>query len=303
MNFKLRILCFFLILSIVEFSFASSKYLDLDWKGYMSSYDLVWNRLPEKLWQAPFMGNGMLGTYIVYEKDNNSMCFEVCRSDVQDHRVVPETGDGNILFNRSRLMIGHFLMKPCGRILGCDMRTDIYNAETHGKIITDRGTIQFEVFVHSVDMGIVVKTHTTSGERDFVWQWVSGSPNSPRYDKFKASGNTSKLVREYKENPPAVVDEKEKTALFTYLNGGQTAVRWNISGKNSSQNLYITCAHSYPEHNALSLSEKYLDRIMCQSYSKCKRRTGNGGINFIKRALFLYRIRELRTSIGYKYIS
>lgn len=84
----------------------------------------------------------MLGTYIVYEKDCNSMRFEVCRSDVHDHRAVPETGDGNILFNRSRLMIGHFLMKPCGRILKCDMRTDIYNAETSGTIITDKGSIR-----------------------------------------------------------------------------------------------------------------------------------------------------------------
>ena len=30
-------------------------------------------------------------------------------------------------------------MKPCGRILKCDMRTDIYNAETSGTIITDKG--------------------------------------------------------------------------------------------------------------------------------------------------------------------
>lgn len=132
---------------------------------------------------------------------------------------VPETGDGNILFNRSRLMIGHFLMKPCGRILKCDMRTDIYNAETSGTIITDKGSIRFEVFVHSLDMGIIVKTDASSGENGFTWQWVSDSPNSPRYDKFKAGGNTSKVVREYKENAPAVVDEENRTALFTYLNG------------------------------------------------------------------------------------
>ena len=217
-DYEFKITFFSLLFIAILFPkclFASSTLLHLDWKNYLAKYDLLWNRLPEKLWQSPFMGNGMLGTYIVYEEDCNSMRFEVCRSDVHDHRAVPETGDGNILYNRSRLMIGHFLMKPCVRILKCDMRTDIYNAETSGTIITDKGSIRFEVFVHSLDMGIIVKTDASSGENGFTWQWVSDSPNSPRYDKFKASGNTSKVVREYKENAPAGVDEENRTALFT----------------------------------------------------------------------------------------
>ena len=285
MNLKLR---FFALLFIAflfpKCLFASPTLLHLDWKNYLAKYDLLWNRLPEKLWQSPFMGNGMLGTYIVYEEDCNSMRFEVCRSDVHDHRAVPETGDGNILFNRSRLMIGHFLMKPCGRILKCDMRTDIYNAETSGTIITDKGSIRFEVFVHSLDMGIIVKTDASSGENGFTWQWVSDSPNSPRYDKFKASGNTSKVVREYKENASAVVDEENRTALFTYLNGGQTAVRWHISGKGSARSLYVTCAHSYPDHNALQLSREYLDRILKPSYSKLKKTHREWWNNFYQKS-------------------
>ena len=226
----------------------------------------------------------MLGTYIVYEKDHNSMRFEVCRSDVYDHRIIPETGDGDILFKRSRLMIGHFLMKPCGRILSCDMRTDIYNAETSGTIMTDKGSIRFEAFVHSVDMGIIIKTQASAGEAGFTWQWVSGSPNSPRYDKFKANGNTSKVILEYKENPPAVVDEEGRTALFTYVDGGQTAVRWNISGKGNLRSLYVTCAHSYPEHNALQLSREYLDRILHQSYSKLRKTHREWWNNFYQRS-------------------
>ena len=67
MNLKLR---FFSLLFIAflfpKCLFASSTLLHLDWKNYLAKYDLLWNRLPEKLWQSPFMGNGMLGTYIVY---------------------------------------------------------------------------------------------------------------------------------------------------------------------------------------------------------------------------------------------
>ena len=65
--------------------------------------------LYEQLVTNPATPNLMELEY-VYEEDCNSMRFEVCRSDVHDHRAVPETGDGNILFNRSPLMIGHFLM-------------------------------------------------------------------------------------------------------------------------------------------------------------------------------------------------
>ena len=47
------------------------------------------------------MGNGMLGTYIVYEEDCNSMRFEVCRSDVHDHRAERERGKEMILYETS----------------------------------------------------------------------------------------------------------------------------------------------------------------------------------------------------------
>lgn len=276
---------FVLVLVLISInSFSASDKLKTNWESYLSDFDLFWNKLPEKLWEAPFMGNGMMGTYIVYEPTENAFRFNVDRSDVHDHRrAAPELEGGSTLFSRSRLFVGHFLLKPQGKIVGCNMRTDIYNAETTGKIVTDRGEIAFKAYVHSDEMAIIVETETSSDEQ-IEWKWVSGSPNSPRYDKFKATGSTARDIREYIENPPAQVDDKNKTALFTYLEGGQTAVSWDVIRKNRKQELYITCSHSYPEANALQVSQDYLRQTRRQSLAQLQKSHRKWWNNFYKKS-------------------
>ena len=40
----------------------------------MSGQDMIWNRLPQTWYEAPFMGNGSMGTYICKEpgKERNT---------------------------------------------------------------------------------------------------------------------------------------------------------------------------------------------------------------------------------------
>ncbi|GAB6010675.1 glycosyl hydrolase family 95 catalytic domain-containing protein [Viscerimonas tarda] len=276
--FASKFLSAFIFVLISAKLFAGSDNLKVDWKTYMSDFDLVWNKLPQKLWEAPFMGNGLMGSYMVYEPALNAFRFNVDRSDVHDHRQGAAE-----LFCRPRLFVGHFLLKPQGKIIGCNMRTDIYNAETTGEITTDKGAIIFKAYIHTAEMAMIVEA-TASAAEEVAWEWVSGSPNSPRYDKLKASGDKSKQITEYVENAPAVVDSQNKTALFSYLEGGQTAVSWAVTKKNRTQELYVACSHTYPQDNALQLSQDILSRVKKQSASSLQKSHRSWWNNFYKRS-------------------
>ena len=60
---------------------------EIDWKEFLSQQDAVWERLPTQYGEAPFVGNGLLGTIVFLDqRDKNALAFEIGRSDVFDHR-------------------------------------------------------------------------------------------------------------------------------------------------------------------------------------------------------------------------
>ena len=72
---------------------------------------MIWNRLPQTWYEAPFMGNGSMGTYICKEPEKNAIRVDVNNSMVHDHRE-----DDKGIYGRSRLLIGYFLLHPVGEI-------------------------------------------------------------------------------------------------------------------------------------------------------------------------------------------
>ena len=61
------------------------------------------------------------------------------------------------------------------------MRLDLWNAEASTDIITTKGVIHLQTFVHTDNMIIAVKATTEGEEHDFKWEWVAAEANSPRY--------------------------------------------------------------------------------------------------------------------------
>lgn len=107
----------------------------IDWSDFLSRHDLYWTRMPTKWNEAPFLGNGMMGT-MVRQIDDHAVRWDVGRGDVQDHRP------GGGMYGTCRLLIGYFLLKTAGTIKGGTMKLDLWNAEATGEIQTDRGSIR-----------------------------------------------------------------------------------------------------------------------------------------------------------------
>lgn len=220
----------------------------------MSGQDLTWETLPEYWYESAFMGNGMLGLMIYKEPDKNYIRLETGNCAVHDHR--PGTG----LFNTPRLLTGYFALRPNGLITGGNMRLDIWNAETNAEITTTKGTIRLHAYVHADDMIMVVQTTADDGEKDFRWEWIPASANSPRYQFAKGDGKWIKIPDNYELNPEAEV----KTGMSVQkLQAGETAVGWKEKHSSGNRRTYwITVTHTFPKCTAVKEAKEILRKAM-----------------------------------------
>ena len=133
-----------LLFSITVWCVTICCYCQINWKTFMSGQDMIWNRLPQTWYEAPFMGNGSMGTYICKEPEKNAIRVDVNNSMVHDHRE-----DDKGIYGRSRLLIGYFLLHPVGEITSGTMRLDLWDAETRGFIRTTSWEIMLRSCVTS----------------------------------------------------------------------------------------------------------------------------------------------------------
>ena len=58
-----------------------------DWEAFLGRHDLVWKeRFPREWQEAPYFGNGLLGSMLYRDGDRDRLRLQVFRTDVQDHR-------------------------------------------------------------------------------------------------------------------------------------------------------------------------------------------------------------------------
>jgi len=131
----------------------------------------------EGYYSGALMGNGLLGANM-YKLRDSVYRINFSRSDVTEQRPWFD------LLRQARLPIGYFTLSTRGKICAESMDLSLYNAETSGRFVTDKGDIRFLSYVHSVQDVFVFETQATGGEKDFVWDFVPFKAISPRsYDK------------------------------------------------------------------------------------------------------------------------
>jgi hypothetical protein len=133
--------------------------LQADWPSFLAKQDPVWNRMPTDYFEGPFVGNGLVGAILFSDENKtNSLRFEIGRTDVYDHRP-----GGNWKTN-TRLPIGYLSLTTFGAITASEFRTDLWNAEVTGKIVTSRGSISLRCLAPSGSDLLVVELKSTGEE-------------------------------------------------------------------------------------------------------------------------------------------
>lgn len=180
-----------------------------DYREFLSRHDLVWTSITADpttvgkhfgrstgYYAGAIMGNGLLGTNL-YKLRDSVYRLNVGRSDVTEARHPYN------LANSGRLPIGYFTLATVGHVSDERMRLHIYDAETTGRLTTDRGAIAFKTYVHALKNYIVVETDASGDETGYKWDFVAQKAVSPRSVQRPDDLPRDYLNHEGKANPDA----------------------------------------------------------------------------------------------------
>ena len=113
----------------------------MDIKTNIKSANLKWNTLPTHYFEAPYIGNGQVGT-IFWKDDDGNLVFEMGRSDFYDHR----NESYEILYRDNRLKTGKLTLGIDSLPLDGNMVMDLYDAQVFGTLKTDKSEMKIRVF-------------------------------------------------------------------------------------------------------------------------------------------------------------
>jgi hypothetical protein len=240
------IITFLFLISFHRSSFAQSGIsLKVDWPNYLAQHDLVWNTMPKDYFDGAYVGNGLLGA-ILFKDDlsPNTLRFEIGRTDVYDHRT-PESS----AYETSRLPIGQLLVKSVGQILKTNLRTDLWNAEIRGELVTTEGIISIRCFVPSAEELVIVNIKTTGNEKSVNCTFRPQLAQSARYIAKHAMNLEMNVV--YQQNPSFIVEKKDGIETITQplLMGDDYATAWSDqTNLDQSRTLLVTVANRWGKY-------------------------------------------------------
>jgi alpha-L-fucosidase 2 len=223
----------------------------VDWASFLSRSDLVWTSMPTSWNDAPFIGNGLIGTYLSQES-TTSLNFEISRTDVFDHRNVdysqnPGSGGSNLMFYEGRLPNGRFKLGYAGTNPTGNFRLNLWDAEVTGTVNTGSGSLGIRTFAHAADNVIVLEVTPTGGETGFTWNWYSDPSKTTR------SGNPCTAypaqTQEVLSGVNVSVQSMPDSATYQTAGKGegQYATAWKIVDAGGGKKvIYISEGFSYP---------------------------------------------------------
>ena len=196
---------------------------------------------------APFVGNGLLGAMIWQESDH-SMHLDIGRTDVCDHRSGPDEYVDGRVYNgqvdlKGRLPIGRFLLTTVGKIRGGTMRLRLHDAEAVGVVETDRGRIRWRLFTHAEQPVNVVELWAEGDEQGCSWA----------FEPTKSVVECYWIKDPSRVNPPATQETRGEVdvCVQTRTAGGDYATAWReVRAAGGCRRLFISIADRFPDSGA-----------------------------------------------------
>ena len=236
----------------------------VDWPEFMERQDPVWEKLPEKWYDAPFLGNGQLGT-LIRKTGEREIRWDVGNSFAHDHRKPDDYSVRSPeILNRGRLPIGFFVLRTRGRITGGTIRLDLWNAEARGTIATDEGEISWRTFVHAEDMAFFVELIPAGGETEIDFDFVPERAESCRVTRNRGS-LTEDFLAGYSPNPaPRRTQWGKDIAVCeqSLVAGGQTTTAWISEETGTGKTVFVTCQHSFPGMESSEIAGTVLQKAV-----------------------------------------
>ncbi|TWT75249.1 glycosyl hydrolase family 95 catalytic domain-containing protein [Allorhodopirellula solitaria] len=220
---------------------------EVDWAEMLAAHDMIWEQLPRGWKEAPFLGNGELGT-MMYQLDRRTLRWDVGCSAAHDHRPLEQddlTEKNVTVLNRGRHFIGHLEMKSPAVLAGGTARLALWDAEATGTLHSAAGSADWSALVHATEPVMRLQCKAEGDLQGMSFSYVAEKATNPRAIRAK----TPRVPA----NPPAVLSELAdgvQTAVHHLQAGGQTAVAWKQLNVAGEQRLWLSVQHSFPGDEA-----------------------------------------------------
>jgi hypothetical protein len=216
--------------------------IEVDWPAFMARHDPVWEVLPAQFDHGAFLGNGMLGTTI-YTQGKNRLRFEIGRSDVTDRRR-----------DNARIPIGGMILTTAGTITNGTLRTDLWNAEVRGVLLTDKGRIRFRALTHAQELALLIDLETEGGEQEasFVWEPTSAEVHVDKQKKANVEPN------------PVSINGTAGDISFCEqrrIAGGAFATAWRVQGAATKRRVTLNVSDTFPGTEAKDQAIATVERV------------------------------------------
>ena len=223
--------------------------VQIDWASFLSRHDLVWERTPDDYFNAPFLGNGLLGA-MLYKPIDEAMRLDIGRMDVVEHRQT----EARSIVDNGRLPIGYFTLDMNYDLKDASGGLDLYNAEANFSIVAANGqSIELRTLVLRAHDAILVEFEKPVGLQ-CNWTFHPEPSIVPRNPKV----GTRYL------NPPPEYAKVDGVNICTQQRdaGGSYTTAWKLQDAgNNLERLIITVQDSYPGAESIEKAVEAIKQV------------------------------------------
>jgi hypothetical protein len=227
---------------------------NVNWRYFLSLHDLVWQKSPNDYFNAPFIGNGLIGA-MVYQPDGESLRLDIGRTDVVDHR----NSEARSIVDNGRLPIGHFTFETNGGIQNLTGRLSLFDAEAilnAGYSLCREGckkNVEFSFRVLRGTDAILVDYHMPE---ELQGQWMF-HPEASVIFRNPIDGR-----RHLNPVPEVSVSDGINLCVQKRDAGGCYVTAWKtIKTADGKMRLLATIQDSYPDYEAIETAKKIIKKL------------------------------------------
>lgn len=219
------------------------------WESFLAQHDLIWERTPDDYFNAPFLGNGLLGA-MFYCEGGKKLRLDIGRTDVVEHRE----SDARNIVNNGRLPIGYFTLEMNENFADAKGRLDLFNAEANFEIQTvmDKN-VRLRALVLKKFDAILIEYEQLNALQ-CTWMFHPEASKVPRTPKV-GSNYLNPLPESFKVDGINICTQKRDA-------GGSYTTAWKVIeiSKNKFR-LLITVQDSYPDHKSLESAVENIKKL------------------------------------------
>lgn len=221
----------------------------IDWKSFLSRHDMVWAKMPTDYFNAPFLGNGLLGA-MLYQPSGSLLRLDIGSSEVLEHRNT----EARSIVDNGRLPIGYFEFASNYRIKNAEGRLNLYEAEACFRLDTYKEqTVEMNLKVLR-NTDIIVLDYRPTEKLKGYWTYRPLPSVVPRQEPLKGETYLNPL-------PTQKVIENVNLSIQKRDAGGDYVTAWkDIQLADGSRRLLIAIRDDYPENTDLDKIASFINR-------------------------------------------